>query len=265
MKRIIIGLAGVLLFSGSVWALTPQQLKENLNQGAKLTIIDVRSTHQYTEGHIPGAINIPAAVIGKKRLPPLGEVVVYGDGVRNDVTEKAAAELNAKAGIRAEVLEGGLPGWEALKLATTHPSGLSQKRTRFVSYEELEAAAAGNPDIIFVDLREGTKGAAAKGRTALEDKFAGHRQIKVERRQKFKESSWDVSGVIRGIGGRGNAHRYLCVLVDDGDGQAEEVARRLHAAGITRVAILTGGEEALSREGKTQQVTTQSKTTPPKR
>lgn len=264
MKRIAMGLIGVLLLSGSVWAITPQQLKEKVNQGATLTIIDVRNTHQYTEGHIPGAINIPAAVIGKKRLPPLGDVVVYGDGVRSDVTEKALSELNAKAGIRAEVLEGGLPAWEALKLVTTDPRGLSRKRTRFLSYEELEAVAAGNPDIIFVDLREETKAVGVKGRTALEGKFAGHRRIKVERQQKLRESPWDVSGVVRSVGGQRNAHRYLCVLVDNGDGQAEEVARRLHAAGITRVAILTGGEEALSSEGKTQQVIKQSTTAPPK-
>jgi rhodanese-related sulfurtransferase len=236
-----------------------------MDQAAAPTIIDVRSTQQYIEGHIPGAINIPAAVIGKKRLPPLGDAVVYGDGFRNDMAEKAAAELNAKAGIRAEILEGGLPAWEALKLATTHTPGLSRKETRFVSYEELEAAAAGNPDIVLVDLRGPAKEAGTKGRTALEDKFAGHRRIKVERGTKLKGSAADVSGVIRGIGGRGNAHRYLCVLIDNGDGQAEEMARRLHAAGITRVAILTGGENAVVREGKAQQVIKEDTVVPPKR
>lgn len=258
MKRIAMGLAGVLLFSGGVWAISPQQLKEKLNQGTTLTIIDVRNTHRYTMGHIPGAINIPAAIIEKKRLPPLGDVVVCGDGVLSDVDEKAAAALNAKSGIRAEVLEGGLPAWEALGLKTTHPSGLSPKRTRFVTYQELKAATAGNSNIVLVDMREGATNKSTTGRTVLEDQFAGQRSIRVQRRQKLKDSAWDVSAVVRGLGGKQNAHRYLCVLIDNGDGQAEEVARKLHAAGITRIAILTGGEETLNRKGKSTQVIEQS-------
>ena len=50
----------------------------------------------------------------------------------------------------------------------------------------------------------------------------------------------------------------LYVLVDNGDGQAEKVVRRLHAAGVKRVAILTGGEQTLSRQGQAGQVIKQT-------
>ena len=63
------------------WAVTPEKLKEMLDQGEKVTIIDVRHTALYAAGHIPGAINIPSSIIAMKRFPPLGDVVVYGDGI----------------------------------------------------------------------------------------------------------------------------------------------------------------------------------------
>jgi len=254
MKRIVMGLTGVLLFSGSLWALTPQQLKEKMSQGTTLTIIDVRNTQHYTEGHIPGAINIPATVIGKKRLPPLGEVVVYGDGIRSDIPEKAATELNSKNGIKAAVLDGGLPAWESLQMPTTQPSGLSRKNTRFLSYQELTETVGVNRDILLVDMRGETKNDRGKTRTVLEEKFPGVRSIRVEGKKRLNNSALDVTEIVRGIGGGGNARHYLCVLIDNGDGNAEEVAQRLHAAGFARVAILTGGEEALSSEGAPKQV-----------
>ena len=64
-------------------------LKELLDQGEKVTIIDIRSLKLYTENHIRGSINIPAGIIARKPLPPIGRVVVCGDGLRIDITLKA--------------------------------------------------------------------------------------------------------------------------------------------------------------------------------
>ena len=50
-------------------------------------------------------------------------------------------------------------------------------------------------------------------------------------------------------GGRGASHLIQYVMIDDGNGEAEKMAFRLFAAGIRRVAILTGGEQSLVREG----------------
>ena len=114
-----------------------------------------------------------------------------------------------------------------------------------------------------MDLRAETKGVGEQGRTDLAQKFSGHRVIKVERGQGPRKSRWDVSEVIQG-GAKRNAYRYLYVLVDNGDGQAEKVVRRLHAAGVKRVAILTGGEQALRRQGQAEQVITQTGKRQPK-
>src|SRR4030043_401175 len=84
--------------------------------GEQVTIIDIRALELYREGHIPGAINMPATIISKKKLPPLGTVVVYGDGIRTDLTNGAAEALNAMSGIEAVMLDGGFSAWESLNL-----------------------------------------------------------------------------------------------------------------------------------------------------
>ena len=59
-------------------AMTPSELKARLEAHESITVIDVRSTDRFATGHIPGAINVPAALATEKRLPPLGRVVVWG-------------------------------------------------------------------------------------------------------------------------------------------------------------------------------------------
>ena len=37
-----------------------EQLREQMTSGKRTVLIDVRSPQEYREGHIPGAINVPA-------------------------------------------------------------------------------------------------------------------------------------------------------------------------------------------------------------
>ena len=270
MKRIlmvIIGLVTVFFFTlATSWAVTPVQLRQMLDQGDKLTIIDVRKPGLYSQGHIQGAINIPASIIAKKRLPPIGTVVVCGDGVRDDIALEAVKALNRKRGIEAEMLQGGFAAWEALNLPTTHKGGLDRKRTRYLSYQDFEKAAAANADIVLVDLRSRTPAAekstaaqtqsppaANRTLTDLSKKFSGHTIIHLNRKTRSPGNKWDVSSVIQ-TRAKGSHHRYHYVIIDDGDGEGEKVARRLFAAGVKRVAILTGGERILCREGRAEVV-----------
>ena len=71
------------------FAITAQDLKQALDANEKLTIVDIRARAQFSKVHIPGAINIPAAIVSKKRLPPLGNVIVYGDGILTHKTKKS--------------------------------------------------------------------------------------------------------------------------------------------------------------------------------
>jgi rhodanese-related sulfurtransferase len=251
---IVIGaIAGVFMFVGSVPAMTPLQLKQMLDRGEAVTVIDIRSTPIYVEGHIPGAINIPAAVIARKRLPALGRVVVYGDGIRSDLVNDAVSALSDRPGIRAEALEGGFAAWEALHYTNTRPQGLRKTITPYMSYQELEKTAAENRDIVFVDMRgsmSSTEGSVLPGPagalpTDISEKFPGQpvlnlRGVKSE------------PGVVSAILDRGGAdhHRFLFILIDEGDGAGEKIAERLLSSGMKRIAVLAGGERILERDGR---------------
>ena len=108
-------------------AISPAQLHQQMAKGAKLTIIDVRNTDVFQQAHIPGAISIPAALCSAKKLPPLGRVIAYDGGLGNNIVETAVAQHNAKPGIRAEIREGGLAAWDALKLGATRGRGVEKQ------------------------------------------------------------------------------------------------------------------------------------------
>jgi rhodanese-related sulfurtransferase len=43
--------------------MTPEELKERLDKGDRLQVIDVREQHEWDAGHIPQAVHIPLATI----------------------------------------------------------------------------------------------------------------------------------------------------------------------------------------------------------
>ncbi len=62
-----VSLLALLLVTGAAHAdntfavLTTAELKQLLDQGGKIMVVDARNPEEYQEGHIPGAINIPVA------------------------------------------------------------------------------------------------------------------------------------------------------------------------------------------------------------
>ena len=46
---------------------TPDEAAQLLGAGAAVTYVDVRSTTEYTQGHVPGSINVPLAEIDPLR------------------------------------------------------------------------------------------------------------------------------------------------------------------------------------------------------
>lgn len=246
---IIVAIMGLFAVSETGSALSPEKLQEMLEQGNKVTIIDIRNSEIYREGHIPGAISIPAAIISKKQLPPVGAVVVYGDGIRTDLAEEALDGLNAKTGIQAEILEGGFAAWESLNLPTTYRSGFREEKLPYLSYQDLEKIAAGNRDIVLVDMRSIKAGGKPDSSlTDLSAIFPGLSIIRMHNKLRSDGNEWDLSAVTGRVG-KDAQYRWLYILIDDGDGEAEKVAHSLKAAGIRRMAILTGGELILRRGG----------------
>lgn len=240
---------GFLSVPETAIAVSPQQLQEMMDRGEPVTIIDIRVPDVYSDGHIPGAISMPVSILSKKRLPPVGTVVVCGDGIRADLDAEALNSLNARAGIQASILEGGFSAWETLNLPTTQKSGFREERLPYLSYQDLEQVAVANPDLVLVDLRTAPEpGNTSDTLTDLSAMFPGLNSVRLLRKLQSDGKEWDISTVTR-RGGKETQYRWLYILIDNGDGESEKIARTLMAAGIKRFAILTGGERILRRGG----------------
>lgn len=92
-----------------VLSITARELKGMMEKGEPLTVIDVRTPEEYSEGHIPGSVSIHM-IPEIKKFHYEGKVVLYCTaGVRS----KKAASLFAEKGIETIDLEDGIKGWIA--------------------------------------------------------------------------------------------------------------------------------------------------------
>lgn len=243
MRRALFGCCLTGLWMASGWtasAISPDQARQQLAAGQKLTFIDVRPTGLFQVSHIPNAINVPASLVPQKQLPPLGRVIVYDGGLGPDTARSAAAALGLKKGIFAEVLDGGLAAWEEARNNTTRSGGVTREELPMISYAQLKQTAA--TDLILVDLRQARPPIPGKTNTdpPLTDLAAEFPGVRVAHSPPAAPKK----------AGSASAPQPLLVLIDNGDGAAERMARALKANGARRFAILIGGETILARKGQ---------------
>ena len=151
--------------------------------------------------------------------------------------------LAAKSLDTVEVLEGGFGRCEALNHPTTGERGMEEARLPYINYQQLEEIAQSNPDLVLVDVR-GEKGpfeSSAEGErhTDLSKEFPGVKTVKLTVKEKARGGGKDFSQV-KGLKNATKRHAELYVLIDRGDGSAEDVARLMKGAGIKRFVILAG-------------------------
>lgn len=224
-------------------AMSPQDLQKIVAAGEPITIIDLRSEALFQESHIPNAINIPAVLVPRKNLPPLGRVVVYDDGLGQEAAKNSAAALNRMNGIQAEVLDGGLAAWEQSAAHTTAAAGLSPESTPVITYDRLKRTSP--EEVVLVDLRRpsaapGQSRQAAGDPAPLSDLTAEFPNTPIIKSPFTSPPARRQSGSVP----------PLLVLIDNGNGAAQESARALKANGVKRFAILAGGEEIIARKGR---------------
>lgn len=101
-------------------------LFQELRSGRKITLIDVRRTHELRgpSGRLPGAWSIPLHQLRARlielechRSEPV--VVISNRGVR---AQRAALELELSGFTEVRTLEGGLERWTARGFPLTHPT-----------------------------------------------------------------------------------------------------------------------------------------------
>jgi ArsR family transcriptional regulator len=93
-----------------------QELLKRLKDKSVL-LLDVRPEDEFAQGHLPDALNVPLAQLGKQlsRLPKRARIVAYCRGPYCVLSFEAVAMLRAK-GYDARRLEDGFPEWKAAGL-----------------------------------------------------------------------------------------------------------------------------------------------------
>ncbi len=238
------------------FGVTAGRLQKMLKEGETVTIVDVRGRNEFTSGHIPNAINIPAQVVKYKKLPPMGKIVVCGDGINTADAVEAVRALNQKTGIDAEILEGGFPAWSELKYTSTHKIGITRQMFRYITYEKLKQASEKNRRMVLVDMRRVGDLKKSTGlcndecSSNLSVKFPGLEVLALAPRNLKAGGKVEAVSMAKFFRARESERGRVFVLIGRGDGHAEKVARYLHGAGITQVVILAGGERVLQKNGQ---------------
>lgn len=217
-------------------ALTVADLQKQMAGGTPVTVVDIRSPAAFAQEHIPGAINVPALLCPLKQLPPLGKVVVCGDGLGREDVAAAAAALSAKPGLQVEILDGGFAGWQNAQALTTRGAGFHRESFNYISYDQLKSVKPAG--VVLYDLRQPAPASSAK-LTDLNVEFPSLKRA-TSRTDAVK------SAAVQPAAGASS----LMVLIDNGDGTAELEARRLKLGGNHNYVILAGGELVLARHGQ---------------
>ena len=92
--------------------ITREQLQRRLEHGGNVVLIEALPESDYQEGHLPGAINLPADHVREFTLPDKdAEIVVYCAGPQCNASDLAAEELIALGYKNVRVYKGGKQDW----------------------------------------------------------------------------------------------------------------------------------------------------------
>ena len=120
MKRMIPFLMALLLLTGcgaqseesTYRQINAEEAAAMMEEESSYIILDVRTAQEYSEKHIPGAINIPNETIGTEDIPELPDkeqlILVY---CRSGNRSKQASEKLVKLGYTNIVEFGGINDW----------------------------------------------------------------------------------------------------------------------------------------------------------
>lgn len=98
--------------SGSYRQITQEEAAKMMESGDDFILLDVRTTAEFAQGHIPGAICIPNETIGTEEIPQLPDkdatILVY---CRSGNRSKQASQKLADLGYTSVLEFGGINTW----------------------------------------------------------------------------------------------------------------------------------------------------------
>lgn len=110
----------------------PADLYEALKNRQNIIVIDTRSTQNFAQEHIPGAINIPHRTMNAettRHLDKTALVVTYCDGIGCNASTKGALNM-VKLGFTVKELIGGIAWWKADGFVTDGEDTIIQQNIR---------------------------------------------------------------------------------------------------------------------------------------
>lgn len=111
--------AGAALPTARIGQLSAAELRDQVARGAHLTVVDVRTPHEWKRGHVGGAINMPVGEI-PSRATELPRDTVIATICEGGYRSSLAASLLAQEGFpQVTNVVGGMTAFRALKEATT--------------------------------------------------------------------------------------------------------------------------------------------------
>lgn len=279
MKGPCMALCALLLAAGGAGARAAEPVSAGdvealLAAGDVVTLVDVRPFEAFQAGSLPNAVSMSAVEAAQR--PLRGRVVFFDCGTGANVARASAERYRALRGTAAGSaawLRGGYAGWSQGHRTTHEPGGLKPLFTRYVSYQTLtECMGEDRDEIVLVDLRpapaprpagtppravasadgtDGTDTADGTGETPVDlaTEFPGF-GITRELPSRSVAPPPPPGGMVAAASTDAAADTPLYVLIDRGDGAAEEVARQLRHEGLHRVVVLAGGEPIIRRRGE---------------
>ncbi|MBU0614148.1 rhodanese-like domain-containing protein [Patescibacteria group bacterium] len=95
--------------------ITPQKLKEEIDKGTVMTIVDLQTPEKYEHNHIPGAINVPFEVFPAKYAELLKDkdevIILHGEFDELGKGGQAVDVLQSDGYTKVGRIVGGLMGW----------------------------------------------------------------------------------------------------------------------------------------------------------
>jgi len=139
---------------------TTDELKNMIDLGTEITVIDARNAEEYQEVHIKGAINIPVKNFAQHqdKLPEnkSAKIIFYCNGVKCGKSKKAAQMATHLGYTNIAVYASGMPVWEEKGLPVfTGPDYEKRIETTIISPADLNGLIQRSDDsFTIVDVRD---------------------------------------------------------------------------------------------------------------
>ena len=130
--------------------ITTKELKQKIDSGEQLVILDVREPHEYMDWHIEGSISLPVSNLMHRgfriELPKEHEIItVCAHGFRSETARRILAEN----GYTVRSLDGGMVEWNSVYDISEVREGIIQIRR--VGKGCLSYALVSNKDAVVID------------------------------------------------------------------------------------------------------------------